>query len=88
MKTTIELPADTFRQTKALATARGVALKRFFTEALDEHLHHCTGKVSSDMAKVPWMAGFGVLSDLANENRRILGLIERDSETVTSGDLA
>ena len=88
MKTTIELPDATFRHAKTLATARGVTLKRFFTEALDEHLRRCTGKVRSDAAEVPWMAGFGALSDLAEENRRILGVIEQEFETITPEDLA
>lgn len=38
MKTTIELPDDTFRQAKIFAAARGVTLKRFFIEALEEPL--------------------------------------------------
>ena len=88
MKTTIELPDATFRQAKTLATARGVTLKRFFTEALDEHLRRCTAKVHSDTAEVPWMAGFGALSDLAEENRRILGAIEQEFETIAPEDLA
>ena len=43
MKTTIELPDVMFRQAKALAAARGVTLKRFFTEALEAQLLHCKG---------------------------------------------
>ena len=42
MKTTIELPDALFRQSKSLAAARGVTLKRFFTEALEEKLRHST----------------------------------------------
>ena len=87
MKTTIELPDATFRQAKTLATARGVTLKRFFTEALDEHLRRCTGRAHASETEAPWMAGFGVLSDLADENRRILGLVEQEFETVSSDDL-
>ena len=88
MKTTIELPDATFRQAKTLATARGVTLKRFFTEALDEHLRRCTGRVRGEPAQAPWMAGFGELADLAEENRRILGAIEQEFETITPEDLA
>ena len=29
----------------------------------------------------PWMAGFGALSDLADENRRVLAAIEAEFET-------
>ena len=38
MKTTIEIPDAVFRQVKALAASRGISLKRFFTEALQEHI--------------------------------------------------
>ena len=38
MKTTIELPDVMFRQARALAAARGVTLRRLFTEALEEEL--------------------------------------------------
>ncbi len=43
MKTTLELPDAMFRQAKALAAARGVTLRRFFTEALEEQLRRYTG---------------------------------------------
>ena len=88
MKTTIELPDATFRQAKTLAIARGMTLKRFFTEALDEHLRRCTSENRAGKKEAPWMAGFGMLSDLADENRHILGLIEQEFETITPEDLA
>ena len=34
----------------------------------------------------PWMLGFGELADLANENRRILDLIEEEFEVVDEKD--
>ena len=88
MKTTIELPDATFRKAKTLATARGVTLKRFFTQALDEHPRRCTGEHEPGIPATPWMAGFGGLSDLADENRRILASIEEEFETITPEDLA
>ena len=88
MKTTIELPDATFRQAKTLAIARGVTLKRLFTEALDEHLRRCTGETRAGRKEVPWMAGFGELADLAEENQRILGIIEQEFETISPEDLA
>ena len=88
MKTTIELPDATFRRAKTLATARGGTLKRFSTEALDEHLRRCNGELGAGKAQAPWMAGFGALSDLADENRRILGVIEQEFETIAPEDLA
>ncbi len=83
MKTTIELPDATFRRAKALAAGRGMTLKRFFTEALEEQLRRC----SSD-TEAPWMVGFGELSDLSDENRRILSVIEQEFETLSPEDLA
>ena len=88
MKTTIELPDVMFRQAKALAAARGVTLKRLFTEALEDQLRRCArGNPAAD-AEPPWMAGFGVLADLSEENRRILDTIEEEFEKLSPEDLA
>ena len=38
MKTTLEIPDDLYRQTKATAALRGESLKDFVTEALQRHL--------------------------------------------------
>lgn len=87
MKTTIELPDVMFRQAKALAAARGVTLKRFFTEALEEQLRHCTSEKRTGEAEPPWMAGFGTLSDLSDESRRILHVIEEEFERLSPEDI-
>ncbi|MXW93638.1 MAG: hypothetical protein F4X42_01570 [Rhodospirillaceae bacterium] len=86
MKTTIELPDAMFRQAKALAAARGVTLRRFFTEALDEQLRRCAREDRADDRDPPWMAGFGALSDIADENRRILAVIEEEFEKLPLED--
>ena len=88
MKTTIELPDVMFRRAKALAAARGVTLKRLFTEALEDQLRRGTRSRPADNAEPPWMAGFGALSDLSDENRRILDVIEEEFEKLSSEDLA
>ena len=36
----------------------------------------------------PWMAGFGALSDLSDENRRVLEAIEMEFERLTPEDVA
>lgn len=82
MKTTVELPDTLYRQAKVVAAARGMSLKRFFAEALEEQLRRCSSENRTGNAGPPWMAGFGALSDLANENRRILGIIEQEFETI------
>ena len=90
MKTTIELPDETFRKVKVLAASRGMTLKRFFTDALEEKLRRCAHAHSRPAREQepPWMAGFGALADLSNENRRVLGLIEEEFETLAPEDLA
>ena len=88
MKTTIELPDALFRQSKSLAAARGVTMKRFFTEALEEKLRHSTEGGSAANDEPPWMAGFGALSDIRDENRRVLELIEDEFERLSPEDVA
>ena len=82
MKTTVEIPDTVFQQSKALAAARGVTLKRFFTEALEEKLLRCTAGGSAANNEPPWMAGFGALSDIADESRRVLDIIESEFERI------
>ena len=88
MKTTVELPDSVFRQSKALAAARGVTLRRFFTEALEEKLLRCTADRNTANEEPPWMAGFGALSDIGDENRRVLELIEDEFERLSPEDVA
>ena len=87
MKTTIDLPDATFRRAKAMAAASGITLKRFFTEALAERLRRCTAETRNKGVEPPWMAGFGALSDIADENRHVLQLIEEEFERISPEDL-
>ena len=87
MKTTIDLPDATFRQAKAMAAARGMTLKRFFTEALEERLRRCTVETRNEGVEPPWMAGFGALSDIADENRHVINLIEEEFERLSAEDI-
>ena len=88
MKTTIELPDPAVREARALAADQGMTLKQFFTEALEEKLQRCTKRPAPHETDPPWMAGFGALSDLASENRRVLNAIEEEFETLSSEDAA
>jgi hypothetical protein len=47
MKTTLEIPDDLFRKTKAIAALRGESLKDFVTDALEAHLERQTPGNSS-----------------------------------------
>ena len=87
MKTTVELPDATFRQAKILAASQGTTLKKFFTEAVEERLRRYNREAADREKDPPWMAGFGVLADLAHENRRILRIIEEEFERLDSEDL-
>ena len=88
MKTTIELPDPAIRQARILASSQGMTLKQFFAEALEEKLQRCAKRPVTHETDPPWMAGFGVLSDLASENRRVLAAIEEEFETLSSEDVA
>ena len=72
-----------FRQAKAAAASRGMTLRRFFTEAVEERL-----RLFASEPKAQWMAGFGQLSDLSDENRRVRQAIGQEFETLSPGDLA
>ena len=77
MKMTVDLPASTFRRAKTLAAERGMTLEQWVTEALEVYpAPHAKEPHESQAA--PWMAGFGALAHLSEENRRILGLIEEE----------
>ena len=82
MKTTIDLPDQTLRAAKVMAAGRGVTLRQWFTEALEEKLRRSAGDLHGSIREAPWMAGFGALSDIANENRRVLASIEAEFERI------
>ena len=72
MKTTLDIPDETFRQVKARAALRGIPLRQFVTEALEEKIRG-EGSSGGTTQSPPWMKGFGALADLREEN----GWIER-----------
>ena len=88
MKTTLDLPDAALRQAKAVAADHGVTLQQFVAEAVDEKLRRASGpRISGGDADPPWMAGFGALADLREENRRIEALIEAEFEKLPSGEV-
>jgi hypothetical protein len=56
MKTTLEIPDDLFRRTKAMAALRGESMKDFVTEALQAHLERPAPEASSVTG---WRSVFG-----------------------------
>ena len=83
MKITIELPDAMFRRAKTVASGRGMTLKRFLIKALEEQLRRYSSETDA-----PWMEGFGVLSDLSDENCRVLDIIEQEFEMISPEDIA
>lgn len=70
MKTTLEIPDPVFRKAKARAAERGIPLRQFVTEAVEEKL-----TASASTAK-PWMRLAGGLRHLHKETVRINKLMD------------
>ena len=75
MKTTIEIPDTVFLRAKSAAAQRGIPLRQFVTEAVQDKL-----KTSSILAGKAWMKSFGKLRRLRKETARINCLIEDEFE--------
>jgi hypothetical protein len=86
VKTTIEIPDPLFRRAKARAAERGQSLKQLVADALQERLAR-TGRreLEDDPA---WMRGFGGLSRLRTETRRIQARVDEAFEAIEPEDRA
>lgn len=83
MKTTLDIPDAVFRQAKASAALRGVSLRQYVTEALQDKLANI-GKAPSPT----WMSGFGGLADLHEETQRIDAAIREEFSLLEPEDRA
>ena len=83
MKTTIEIPDRLFRKAKSRAAERGLSLKQLFTEALHDKLANDDFAHTGEPA---WMKGFGGLSRLRPETRRIQELINETFDVIEPED--
>ena len=81
MKTTLEIPDAVFRRAKSLAAERGIPLREFVTQAVQDKLVN----ESRSMEK-PWMASFGKVRHLRKETARINRAIEEAFEQVEAED--
>lgn len=72
MKTTLEFPDPVFRKAKAEAAQRGIPLRQFVTEAVQEKL------AAAKPADKPWMKGAGKLRHLHKETVRIQRIIDKE----------
>jgi hypothetical protein len=77
MKTTLEIPDAVFRRAKARAAQRGIPLRQFVTEAVEEKL-----RTASRPGKDPWPGLAIQLQHLRHETSRIHKLIEDEFEQI------
>jgi len=75
VKTTLEMPDFLFRRAKSVASERGIPLRQFVTEAVQE-------KLSITSSEKPWMKHVGKLQHLRKESLRIGKLIDDAFEQV------
>ncbi len=81
MKTTLEIPDPIFRRAKSVAAQRGIALRAFVTEAVEEKLAGAPRK-----AEQPWVKLAGGLRHLHKETIRINKIIKGEFERIEPED--
>jgi hypothetical protein len=81
VKTTLEIPDPIFRRAKSVAAQRGIALRAFVTEAVEEKL-----AAASQCKEKPWIRLAGALKHLHKETIRINGIIKSEFETIEPED--
>ena len=81
MKTTLEIPDPLFRRAKSIAAQRGIPLRAFVTEAVEEKL-----AASSPKREKPWVRFVGGLRHLHKETARINSILRREFETIEPED--
>jgi hypothetical protein len=64
VKTTLEIPDFLFRRAKSVAAERGIPLRQFVTEAVQE-------KLKTTSPEKPWMRHLGKLKHLRKERKQI-----------------
>lgn len=79
MKTTVEIPDPLFRDAKSAAARRGLSLKTFLTEAIEEKLSGVGLNGPRRRSRMPpHMKGFGGMRRYHAETRRIDQLIDEE----------
>ncbi|HUA84042.1 MAG TPA: hypothetical protein VMB85_09300 [Bryobacteraceae bacterium] len=74
MKATLEIPDPVFKQAKTRAAMRGIPLRQYVTEAIQQ-------KVRTESEK-PWMKTIGGLRHMHKENVRIQQIIDEEFEKI------
>jgi hypothetical protein len=75
LKTTLEIPDFLFRRAKSVAAERGIPLRQFVTEAVQE-------KLKTTSREKPWMKHLGKLKHLRKERKQIEKRIEEAFERI------
>jgi hypothetical protein len=81
MKTTLEIPDPIFRRAKSVAAERGIALRVFVSEAVEEKL-----AAASQKEQKPWARLAGGLKHLRKETARINETMKREFEQIEPED--
>lgn len=81
VKTTLEIPDPIFRRAKSVAAQRGIALRAFVTEAVEEKL-----AAVSRVDEKPWIRLAGGLKHLHKETVRINEIIKGEFEKIEPED--
>jgi hypothetical protein len=81
MKTTLEIPDEVFRQTKATAALRGESLKDFITQALEAHLKRQETGASQERG---WRTVFGLARP--EEIEPVSSILEEEFEKIEPED--
>jgi hypothetical protein len=75
VKTTLEIPDVLFRRAKSVAAERGIPLRQFVTEAVQE-------KLKTTSQEKPWMRHLGKLEHLHSERKQIEKRVEEAFEQI------
>ena len=81
MKTTLEIPDPTFRKAKATASALGIPLREYVTQAVEEKLSQGSRRPGK-----PWLECAGELAHLHGETLRIRKIIDEEFEQIEAED--
>lgn len=76
MKTTLEIPDFIFRRAKSAAAEKGIPLRQFVTEAVQEKLR------VAPAGEKPWMKHFGKLKHLHKESQLVEKRVEEAFEQI------
>ena len=81
MKTTLEIPDQTFRKAKANSAALGIPLREYVTQVVEEKLSE-----DSKRSGKPWLECAGELAHLHEETDRIQRIIEEEFRQIEAED--